>query len=120
MNDSLTKSLKFVSESTREILRDFPENVRRSIGTDLRHVQYGKKPTSSTPMKNIGSGIMDIVIDYDKETYRCVYIAKLHNAIWVLHAFHKKSKTGIKTPQKEINTIKRRLKQALEMDKTVN
>mgnify|MGYP006391579425 CR=1 FL=1 len=63
------------------------------------------------PLKGLGSGVYEIVCDYDKNTYRAVYIVNIGEAIYVLHAFQKKFKTGIKTPKEEIDVIKERLKQ---------
>lgn len=58
---------------------------------------------------------MEIVSDYNKDTYRGIYAYKLGNEIYVLHVFKKKSKTGIRTPKEEIEVIKQRLKRAKEI-----
>ncbi|NEP52625.1 MAG: type II toxin-antitoxin system RelE/ParE family toxin [Moorea sp. SIO3C2] len=63
------------------------------------------------------NGVFEIVSDYQTDTYRTVYAVKLGNAIYVLHAFKKKSKTGIKTPKQTMDLIKERLKQAQEIAK---
>jgi phage-related protein len=78
-------------------------------------VQAGRTPLSAKPLRGVGSGIFEIVDDYDTNTYRAVYAVKLGHSVYVLHAFQKKSKRGIKTPQKEIDLIKRRLQWAKEM-----
>lgn len=63
-------------------------------------------------MKGLGSGTVELVEDFDGDTYRAVYTVRFGTAVYVLHAFKKKSKRGIKTPQSEIDLIKQRLKAA--------
>jgi phage-related protein len=71
-------------------------------------------PHNAKPLSGISSGILEIVSDYNKNAYRAVYIIKLGENIYVLHAFQKKSKKGIKTPKFEIDLIQRRLRVAKE------
>lgn len=87
------------------------------MGHALYLVQTGQTPPNAKPLKGIESGVFEIVDDYDTNTYRTVYAVKVGESLYVLHAFQKKSKRGIKTPQKEIDLIKRRLKRAKEMEK---
>jgi phage-related protein len=91
---------------------------RGSKGFDrfaLYEAQLGGKHYSAKPLRGFGgSGILEVVDDYDGSTYRAVYTVRLHGRIYVLHAFQKKSKTGIKTPQSEINLIRSRLRRAEE------
>ena len=63
-------------------------------------------------MKGLGGGTVELVEDFDGDTYRCVYTVRFGEAVYVLHAFKKKSKQGIKTPTSDIELIKRRLKDA--------
>ena len=65
----------------------------------------------------VASGVFEIVDDYDTNTYRAIYTVKIGARIYVLHCFQKKSTRGIKTPRKEIDLIKRRLKMAQEMER---
>ncbi len=65
--------------------------------------------------KGCGSGVYEIVSDADKSTYRAIYIVNLNDTIYVIHAFQKKSKTGIKTPREHIELIKDRIKRLKEM-----
>jgi phage-related protein len=74
--------------------------------------QTGQHPPSAKPLKGLGSGGVELVEDYDKATYRAVYTVRFDDAVYVLHAFKKKSKHRIKTPQSDIDLIKRRLKDA--------
>ncbi len=60
-------------------------------------------------MKKIGTGIFEIALRYQKDAYRLVYAVKIENQIWVVHAFKKKSRIGIKTPKREIDLIKERI-----------
>lgn len=98
-----------------ENLRGFPDEVKDSIGHALRRVQYGLTPRSAKPLTGL-SGVYEIKDDHKSDTFRTVYIAKLKNAVYVLHCFQKKSKSGVKTPPKDMELIKRRLKAALDYD----
>lgn len=75
-------------------------------------VNSAKKDLAEFPdeMKGLGSGVIEIVSDYDTNTYRAVYVVSIGEKIYVLHCFQKKSKRGIETPKEEINMIKQRLK----------
>jgi len=105
------KKLKWVGSSLED-LKEFPEDVTDAIGYALYQVQEGLKPRNAKPLSGIDSGVMEIVSDFDTNTYRVVYMVKLVDAIYVLHCFQKKSKHGISTPKKEIDLIKQRLREA--------
>lgn len=72
----------------------------------------GRKSGAAKPMKGLGSGVFEIVENYDGDTYRAVYTVRLQQAIYVLHAFQKKSKRGVKTPKPDLDLIRRRLEAA--------
>jgi phage-related protein len=75
----------------------------------------GGKPASAKPLAGFGgAAVLEIVENYDGDTYRSVYTVRFADAVYVLHAFQKKSKPGIKTPKHEIDPIKQRLKAAEE------
>jgi len=77
----------------------------------LRLAQQGEKHPCTKPLKGFkGAGVLEVVENYDGNTYRAVYTVRIKNKIYVLHTFQKKSKKGIQTPQKEIDVIKARLK----------
>jgi phage-related protein len=80
-------------------------------------VQTGRIPMSAKPLKTVGSGVYKLRDDFDTDTYRCVYIAKLDKGVYVLHVFKKKSKSGIATPQEEIEKVRERYRQAVKLDK---
>ena len=104
--------------NTLDELRKFPEEVRDEMGYALYLAQIGDKHPTAKPLKGFGSaGVLEIVDNYDGDTYRTVYTVKLAGVIYVLHAFQKKSKKGIATPKKDIDLIKKRLKLAIEIDR---
>ena len=99
--------------SSLEDLRSFPEDVKDVLGDALAVAQEGGKDTRAKPLKGFkGSSVVEIVDDYDGDTYRAVYTVKFAGVLYVLHAFQKKSKTGISTPKHELELIERRLKLA--------
>ena len=101
--------------SSREDLRDFPTEVRRDIGFALRTAQSGEKHPSAKPLQGFGgASVLEVVEHHDGDTYRAVYTVRFAEAIYVLHCFQKKSRRGIKTPQKELDLIAARLKKAQE------
>lgn len=101
--------------SSRDDLKEFPDEVNDVIGYALYLAQTGGKHPAAKPLKGFtGAGVLEVVDDYDTNTYRAVYTVKLSDTVYVLHSFQKKSKSGIATPQKDINLIKARLQQAIE------
>ncbi|NJM20852.1 MAG: type II toxin-antitoxin system RelE/ParE family toxin [Richelia sp. SM1_7_0] len=102
--------------NSRKNIREFPEQVRASIGYALQLVQAGETPLDAKIFKSVGSGVYEIVKRYDTDTYRVVYAVKIGEKVYVLHAFQKKSKQGIKTPQADVDLIKQRYKDALEKE----
>ena len=82
-------------------------------GYALHLAQAGDKHEDAKPLKGFGgAGVLEVVSDHAGDTYRAVYTVKFALAIYVLHAFQKKSKTGIKTPAPDMELIERRLKVA--------
>lgn len=101
--------------SSREDLKDFPEEAKQDIGYALYEAQRGQKPASAKPLKGFsGAGVLEIVDNFSSGTYRAVYTIRFEKVIYVLHCFQKKSKHGIKTPKQDIELIKQRLKIAEE------
>lgn len=91
----------------------FPAEIRQEMGFALYLAQTGGKHPDAKPLKGFGgAGVLEIVIGYGGATYRVVYTVKFRGAAYALHAFQKKSKTGIATPKKEIDLIWERLKRA--------
>lgn len=99
--------------STRRDVRTFPRPVRREIGVALYAAQQGETDPVTKPMKGFrGSSVVEIVSDYRGDTWRAVYTVRFAEAVYVLHAFQKKSKHGIATPKQEIELVRRRLAEA--------
>lgn len=98
--------------SSRKDYADFPPRVQEQFGFELFLAQTGQHPLSAKMLKGIGNGILELVEDFDSDTYRAVYTVRFDTAIYVLHCFKKKSKQGIKTPQVDIDLIKRRFREA--------
>ncbi len=108
------KPLIWVGDSL-ETVRSFPDGVKSDLGVALYQAQLGGKHAQSKPLRGIGAGVLEVVSDHRGDTFRAVYTVRLAGRVYVLHAFQKKSKSGIATPQSEINLIKQRLKRAVEM-----
>jgi len=114
MSSTDIKPVEWIGSSYKDF-RSFPDPVQDIMGFALYQAQIGHLHTSAKPLKGFGgASVLEIVDDYQGDTYRAVYTVKFKNAIYVLHAFQKKSKKGIKTPQHEIELIQQRLKIAEE------
>ena len=112
--ERISKQLDFIG-SSREDLKEFPEEVRQDIGFALFEAQRGQKPVTAKPLKGFGgAGVLEIIENFFGDTYRAVYTVKFEKVVYVLHCFQKKSKHGIKTSQQDVDLIKQRLKAAQE------
>jgi phage-related protein len=101
--------------SSKEDLSEFPKEVRGRVGVALWQAQVGGKVPYAKPLKGFGdAGVLEIVDDFDGDTFRAVYTVRFAMAVYVLHAFQKKSKHGIATPKTELDLIDQRLKRARE------
>jgi phage-related protein len=106
------KPLRWVG-SSKDDLRAFPDDVKRHVGYALHFAQAGDKHPSAKPLQGFGgAGVLEIVKDYDRDTYRAVYTVRFADMIYVLHAFQKKAKHGIKTPKRDMDLIRARLRRA--------
>ncbi len=105
------KPLYWVASSKKDY-QAFPDDVQADMGYALGLAQLGAKHPHTKPWKGEGPGVFEVVEDHIGDTYRAVYTVRFEGAVYVLHAFQKKSKTGIKTPKEDINLIKERLKRA--------
>src|SRR6266550_386925 len=105
------RPLLWVASSKRDY-RNFPERVQRNLGFELFLAQTGQHPPSAKPLKGFGSGTVELVEDFDGDTYRAVYTVRFEEAVYILHVFKKKSKRGSKTPSGDVALIKRRLRDA--------
>ena len=99
--------------SSKKDFKEFPIPVQKDMGVALFVVQLGRTPESAKPWKGLGSGVYELVEDHRGDTFRAVYTVRVGDAIHVLHAFQKKSKSGIGTPQPDVDLIEKRLKAVL-------
>jgi phage-related protein len=101
--------------SSREDLKACPDDARGELGHSLHLVQLGERPRNERPLHGDLSGVSELLADSeDGNTYRCVYTVRLELLVYVLHCFVKKAKSGIATPKRELDVIRRRLKEARE------
>ena len=105
------KPLYWVGSSKKDLL-GFPEEVVDNIGYALGVVQYGGYPPSAKPWKGLGPGVQEIVESDESGAFRAVYTVRFRKAVYVLHAFQKKSPSGIRTARTDIELIEERLNAA--------
>ena len=109
---STRKSLWWICSSKKD-LKQMPADVQDVFGYALDLAQNGAKHPDAKPLKGFGSaGMLEVVENFDTNTYRAVYTVGFSNAIYVLHCFQKKSASGIKTAQSDIDLIRKRLQAA--------
>jgi phage-related protein len=97
---------------SREDLLAFPEAVKDGIGAALSVAQFGGKHPHAKPWKGEGRGVFEVVEDHRGDSYRAVYTVRFECAVYVLHAFQKKSPSGIRTAKTDVELVTRRLNQA--------
>ena len=98
------KPLRFVGDSLK-CLREFPEDAKQDAGYQLDKVQRGEQPTDFKPMPTIGKGVEELRVRDESGSYRVIYTARLSDAVYVLHAFQKKTQT---TPKRDLELAKSR------------
>jgi phage-related protein len=103
----------FWEGSSKKDFKEFPVPVQKDMGVALFVVQLGQTPDSSKSWKGLGSGVYELVEDHRGDTFRVVYMVRVGVAVHVLHAFQKKSKSGIATPQPDVDLVEKRLKAVL-------
>ena len=103
------KTLVWLGDS-RSRIKSFPTSIRDEVGYALYVAQFGEMSSKAKPLRGLGGGVMEIVATDGSGTYRAVYVVSIGDAIYVLHAFQKKSKSGIATPKLEIDLVRQRLK----------
>jgi phage-related protein len=114
MSSPAPKPVRWIG-SSRDDLRRFPQEVRNRVGGALWEAQLGRKAPFAKPLRGFGgAGVLEVVDDFDGSTYRAVYTVQFAAAVYVLHAFQKKSKKGTATPKPEIVLIGQRLRRAGE------
>jgi phage-related protein len=101
------RPVRFLGDSLK-CLRDFPEDVRYDAGYQLGKLQRGEQPDDFKPMSAVGKGVEEIRVADDSGAYRLIYVARRVGAVYVLHAFQKKTQA---TPKRDIETARRRFAQ---------
>ena len=110
------KPVIWLGDSLRE-LKAFPAGVQDEMGYAIYLAQRGGKHVAAKPLKGLGPGVLEVVSDHRGDTFRSVYTVRFADRVFVLHAFQKKSKSGIATPKTDVELIRQRLKQAVEISK---
>ncbi|WP_343632119.1 type II toxin-antitoxin system RelE/ParE family toxin [Roseateles sp.] len=106
------KPLAFIGSSRKDLMA-LPLDLRRFFGHALDFAQRGEQHDAAKVLKGFGgAGVLEVVEDDAGGTYRAVYTVRFEEAVFVLHCFQKKSKSGISTPREDINLIRDRLKVA--------
>ena len=98
-------------KAARKTFVSFPKGAQDEILRALTVAAEGQKADIATPLKGVGAGVFEVALHYRTDAYRTVYALRIWERLWVVHAFQKKAKQGIKTPTKEIDLIRERLKQ---------
>ncbi len=112
---ALLKPVVWVGSSLKD-LRKFPEPVKDEAGHALMEAQSGLKPASAKPLTGFGgASVLEIVSDFQTDTYRAVYTVQFEGVLYVLHAFQKKSKRGAETPLADLELIRSRLAWARQL-----
>jgi phage-related protein len=107
------KPLHWVGSAKRDFLA-FPTPVQSDMGYALGLAQLGGKHPHAKPWKGEGPGVFEIVENHDGDTYRALYTVRFEGAVYVLHAFQKKSPSGVRTAAQDIALIRERLKRSRE------
>ncbi len=105
------RPLDWVGSSKKDFMA-FPEPVKDDMGYALGLAQLGGKHPDAKPWKGQGPGVFELVENHDGDTYRAVYTVRFSEAVYVLHAFQKKSPKGIKTARTDVDLIARRMRTA--------
>ena len=96
--------------AARKAFDSFPEGPQNAIMRALTVAAEGRKADIAKPLKGFGSGVFEVALQRRSDAYRVVYALQIEERVWVLHAFRKKAKQGVKTPKKDIDLIGERLK----------
>ncbi len=108
-----TREIAWVT-AARKAFETFPAPVQRRMQLAFTIAAEGRKADLAKPMKGLGSGVFEIALAHSGDAYRAVYALQIDEAIWVVHAFQKKSTRGIQTPKREIDLIRERIRRLRE------
>lgn len=101
-------------EGRAEDFEAFPIDAQREMWRALTIAAEGRRSDKAKPFRSVDGGVFEIALKHRGDAYRVIYAVQIGAALWVIHACQKKSKSGIKTPQAEINLIRERLKRLKE------
>jgi phage-related protein len=102
--------------SCRADLAAFPQGARRVLGFAHHVAQLGGRHADARPLRGFGGGgVLEVIEDYDRRTFRLMYTVRLGDRVYALHAFKKKSTRGVQTPKHEMDVVRRRLREAEEI-----
>jgi phage-related protein len=102
-------------KAARKDFEAFPAGAQAGTLRALTIAAEGRMADISKPLKGLGAGVFEVALAWKGDAFRTVYAVLIGEDIWVVHAFQKKSRTGVKTPKPEIDLIKQRLKRLKEM-----
>jgi phage-related protein len=114
MERPLLRPLMWLGDSKRNI-QGFPKGAQKLLGDELQLIQFGGMPKDAKPFKGVGTGVLELALRYASDAYRVITAVQLGRRIYVLHAFQKKSKRGIATPQRDVDLIRKRYAEAQEL-----
>ncbi|MBR0867868.1 type II toxin-antitoxin system RelE/ParE family toxin [Bradyrhizobium diazoefficiens] len=101
-------------KAARKDFEEFPREVQLDMLTALTVAARGGKADIAKPFKGVGSGVFEIALKHRGDAFRAIYAVQIGDDLWVVDAFQKKSKSGIKTPQMDVDRIKERIKRLKE------
>ncbi len=106
------RKLEYIASSRKDLAK-LPFDVKQTFAQGLELARIGEKHLDASPLKGFkGASVLELIEDYRGDTFRAMYTVRFQKAVYVLHVFKKKSKSGIKTPKQDIDKIKKRLKMA--------
>ena len=114
MTTSNIRQISWIKAAKKDF-QDFPESAQAIFASALTIIAEGATPQIAKPLKGLGPGVMELALKHRGDAYRIVYALKIGTDVWIVHAFQKKSKPGIKTPKPEIDLIVQRIKTLREM-----
>jgi phage-related protein len=108
-----TRPIQWI-KAARKDFEDFPQGARDDLLDALTAVADGGHPSIAKPLTGLGSGVLELALRHQGDAFRLVYALRIGSDIWVVHAFQKKSKSGIATPKQEIDLVRERLRRLRE------
>ena len=109
-----TRAISWV-KGARKTFETFRDDVKSDIWDALTSAAEGRLPPNAKPFKGVGSGVFEIALKHHGDAFRAIYAVQIGDALWVIDVFQKKSKSGIKMPQADVDRIKERLKRLKEI-----